>query len=254
MKKEVKEIPFAEGSLLGIRTEDGKIWLGVRKACRDIGLTDAQARAEVSKVQESLLLKNSCKKLSLKFETQVREVLVLAEKFVPMWLAQINLTPTMQKKNPEAVQKLLKYQLEAADVLHKAFYETEEQKSTFNAEMGLEGEIAELKEQFKMAVIQLNNVEETLDVQNEKLNSVMDNMTITTVQQGRLQRAVKDRVNYLLGGAHSPEYKEYSRMYFINIWNELKEQFSCGSRWQDLNPKYFNQAFDFISEWEYAEV
>lgn len=254
MKKEVKEIPFAEGSLLGIRTEDGKIWLGVRKACRDIGLTDAQARAEVSKLQESLLLKNSCKKLSLKFETQVREVLVLAEKFVPMWLAQINLTPTMQKKNPEAVQKLLKYQLEAADVLHKAFYETEEQKSVFNTKMGLEGEIAELKEQFKMTVIQLNNVEETLDVQNEKLNSVMDNMTLTTVQQGRLQRAVKDRVNHILGGAHSPEYKEYSRMYFINIWNGLKEQFQCGSRWQDLNPKYFNQAFDYISEWEYAEV
>lgn len=254
MKKDVKEIPFAEGSLLGIRTEDGKIWLGVRKACRDIGLTDAQARAEVSKVQESLLLKNSCKKLSLKFETQVREVLVLAEKFVPMWLAQINLTPTMQKKNPEAVQKLLKYQLEAADVLHRAFYETEEQKSTFNAEMGLEGQIVELKEQLKMTTIQLNNVEETLDVQNEKLDAVMDNMTLTTVQQGRLQRAVKDRVNHLLGGAHSPEYKEYSRTYFINIWNSLKERFSCGSRWQDLNPKYFNQAFDYISEWEYAEV
>lgn len=254
MKKDVKEIPFAEGSLLGIRTEDGKIWLGVRKACRDIGLTDAQARAEVSKVQESLLLKNSCKKLSLKFETQVREVLVLAEKFVPMWLAQINLTPTMQKKNPEAVQKLLKYQLEAADVLHGAFYETEEQKSTFNAEMGLEGQIVELKEQLKMTTIQLNNVEETLDVQNEKLDAVMDNMTLTTVQQGRLQRAVKDRVNHLLGGAHSPEYKEYSRTYFINIWNSLKERFSCGSRWQDLNPKYFNQAFDYISEWEYAEV
>lgn len=258
MKHEVKEIPFAEGSLLGIRTEDGKVWLGVRKACRDIGLTDAQARAEVLKIQESLLFKSNC----LKFETVQkegirdvkREILVLAEKFVPMWLAQINLTPAMQKKNPKAVQKLLTYQLEASDVLHKAFYETEEQKSTFNTQMGLEGEIAELKEQFKMAVIQLNNVEETLDVQNEKLNSVMDNMTLTTVQQGRLQRAVKDRVNHILGGAHSPEYKEYSRMYFINIWNGLKEQFQCGSRWQDLNPKYFNQAFDYVSEWEYAEV
>lgn len=183
-----------------------------------------------------------------------REQLFLHEKVVTLWLAKISLTPAMMKKTPEAYEKLLKYQLEAADVLHKAFYETEEQKSTFNTEMGLEGVIAELKEQFKMTVIQLNNVEETLDVQNEKLNSVMDNMTLTTVQQGRLQRAVKDRVNHLLGGAHSPEYKEYSRTYFINIWNGLKERFSCGSRWQDLNPKYFNQAFDYISEWEYAEV
>lgn len=253
MKTEVKEIPFAEGSLLGIRTKDGKVWLGVRKACRDIGLTDAQARAEVSKIQESLLLKESCQKLSLKFETQVRETLVLAEKFVPMWLAQINLTPSMQKKNPGTVQKLLKYQLEAADVLHKAFYETEEQKSTFNSRMGLKDEIADLKEQLKMTTIQLNNVEETLDIQNEKLDAVMDNMTLTTVQQGRLQRAVKTRVNHLLGGAHSSEYKEWSRTYFINIWNGIKERFQCGSRWQDLNPKYFNQAYDYISEWEYVE-
>ena len=120
------------------------------------------------------------------------------ERFVTLWLAKISLTPAMQKKNPEAVQKLLKYQLEAADVLHKAFYETEEQKSAFYNRMGLEGEIAELKEQLKMTTIQLNNVEETLDVQNEKLDAVMDNITLTTVQQGRLQRAVKDRVNHLL--------------------------------------------------------
>ena len=159
----------------------------------------------------------------------------------------------MQKKNPKAVQKLLTYQLEAADVLHKAFYETEKQKSTFHQSLELEGEIVELKQKLDMTVIQLNNVEETLEIQNEKFNAVMDNMTLTTVQQGKLQRAVKDRVNYLLGGAHSREYKENSKLYFINLWNGLKEYFNCGSRWQDLNPKYFNEAFDYISTWEYTE-
>lgn len=158
------------------------------------------------------------------------------------------------KKSPGAYNKLLKYQLEAADVLHKAFYETEKQKSTFHSKMDLEGQIAELKKQLKMTTNQLNNVEQTLDIQNEKLDSVMDNMTLTTVQQGRLQRAVKDKVNHLLVGVHSLDYKKYSRTYFINIWNGLKEHFRCGSRWQDLNPKYFNQALDYILEWEYTEV
>ena len=246
MKTEVKEIPFNGSTLLGARTPDGKVWLAVRKSCRDIGLTDAQARAEVSKMQDSLLLKDHCKKLSLKFETQVRETLVLAEKFVPMWLAQINLTPAMQKKHPEAVKKLLTYQLEAADVLHKAFYETEEQKDAFHSKLGLEGRIEGIQ-------VQINNMENMLCEQMEKLETVMDNMTLTTVQQGRLQRAVKDRINYLLGGAHSKEYKENSRLYFINIWNGLKEKFKCGSRWQDLNPKYYDEAFDYISLWEYVE-
>lgn len=113
--------------------------------------------------------------------------------------------------------------------------------------------LGELEQKFGFTVMQLNDVEEILDAQNEKLNAVMDNMTLTTVQQGKLQRAVKDRVSCLLCGAHSPEYKENSRMYFINLWNALKEQFDCGSRWQDLNPKYFNQACDYISEWDYVE-
>ena len=81
----------------------------------------------------------------------------------------------------------------------------------------------------------------------------MGNMTLTTVQQGRLQRAVKNRVNHLLGGAHSQEYKDNSKLYFINLWNGLKEKFGCGSRWQDLNPQYFNEAFDYVSNWEYIE-
>ena len=29
MKTEVKEIPFNDGSLLGVRTPDGKVWLAV---------------------------------------------------------------------------------------------------------------------------------------------------------------------------------------------------------------------------------
>ena len=254
MKTEVKEIPFNGGSLLGVRTPDGKVWLAVKKACLDIGLNENQATAERKKIEKGLLFDNQWQKLKVKFDSQVREILVLSEKLVPMWLAQINLTPAMQKKNPEAVQKLLKYQLEATDVLHEAFYGTEEQKVALHSSLGLEGQIATLEQKLEMTVIQLNNVENTLDIQNERLNAVMDNMTLTTTQQGRLQRAVKDRVNHLLGGAHSKEYKENSKLYFINLWGGLKEKFNCGSRWQDLNPKYYNEAFDYVSTWEYVEV
>lgn len=230
MKQEIKEIPFDGSTLLGIRTPEGKVWLAVKKACLDIGLNENQATAERKKIEKGLLFDNQWKKLKVKFDSQVRKTLFLAEDFVPMWLAQINLTPAMQKKKPETVKKLLTYQLKAKDVLHKAFYETEEQKDTFYRSLGLEGEIASLKQKLDMTVIQLNNVEETLDYQNERFNAVMDNMTLTTVQQGKLQRAVKDRVNHLLGGAHSQEYKEYSKLYFINLWNGLKERFNCGSR------------------------
>ena len=258
MKTEVKEIPFEEGTLLGVRTSDGKVWLAVRKACRDIGLSDGQARKQVENIQEEAVLKSNCRYLAIVQKEGKRDVkreqLFLNEDVITLWLAKITLTDKMKEKNPKAYDTLISYQLKAAKVLHKAFYETEDQKAALHSSLGLEGQIATLEQKLEMTVIQLNNVESTLDIQNERLNAVMDNMTLTTTQQGRLQRAVKDRVNHLLGGAHSKEYKENSKLYFINLWGGLKEKFDCGSRWQDLNPKYYNEAFDYISAWEYVEV
>lgn len=150
----------------------------------------------------------------------------------------------MQRKNPDAVKKLLKYQLEAADVLHKAFYKTEEQKDTFNSNMGLEGQIVGIQ-------VQIHSMENMMCEQMEKLENVIDSMTLSTRQQQKLYQAAKDRINILLGGAHSVHYKENARSYFINLWNNFKERYSCGS-YKDLNPRYYNEAFGFISAWEYV--
>ena len=258
MKTEIKEIPFDNGTLLGVRTPDGKVWLAVKKACLDIGLSDGQARKQVENIQEEAVLKSNCRYLAIVQKEGKRDVkreqLFLNEDVITLWLAKITLTDKMKEKNPKAYDTLINYQLKAAKVLHEAFYETEEQKAALHSSLGLEGQIATLEQKLEMTVIQLNNVENTLDIQNERLNAVMDNMTLTTTQQGRLQRAVRDRVNHLLGGSHSKEYKKNSKTYFINLWNGLKERFNCGSRWQDLNPKYFNEAFDYVSAWEYVEA
>lgn len=180
---ETKEIPFYGDTLLGVRDEDGQVWLAVKKACLDIGLNNKQADRQISNIAKSLLFEGN----HLKFgvvqneanRSVTREVVCLNEKFVPMWLAQISLTPTMRKENPKAVDKLLRYQLEAADVLHKAFYETDEQKETLHKSLGIEGEVADLK-------IAVEATTEQLRDQSEKLQKVMDNMTINTIQQGRL--------------------------------------------------------------------
>jgi len=55
MNNEVKVIDFDGGELLGVRTEDGKVYLAVKKACLDIGLTENQADAEIKKVQKGIL-------------------------------------------------------------------------------------------------------------------------------------------------------------------------------------------------------
>ena len=245
MKTEVKEIPFNGSTLLGIKDQNGQVWLAIRKTCADIGLSDGQTRRQLANLKDDLIFKKGITNLRYPSNGGEQETTCINEKFVTLWLAKISLTPAMQKKNPEAVKKLLEYQLEAAEVLHKAFYETDEQKDAFHSKLGLEGRIEGMQ-------VQINNMENMLCEQMEKLDSVMDNMTLSTRQQQKLYKAAKDRINHLLGGAHSKEYRKNAKSYFINLWNGLKSLYECGS-YKDLNPKYYDEALDYISSWEYIE-
>lgn len=84
--------------------------------------------------------------------------------------------------------------------------------------------------------------------------SMIDYSTINYKQQQDLLQTARKRVNNLLGGAHSEEYKEYSRIYFKNLWQDFCKAFQCGS-YKDLNPLYMadDVAKNWISEWEYSE-
>lgn len=249
MEVETKEIPFYDDTLLGVKDEDGKVWLAVRKACLDIGLSNEQAKRQIRNIRNSELFKSKWGKFApVQNEggRQVtREVICIQEKFVPMWLAQITLTPKMKKENQEAVSKLLRYQLEAADVLHTAFYKTDRQKELLHESLGLEGKILKMEEQIVAFT-------ETIKEQAERLDKVMDNMTIDTKKQSRIQKAAKERVSELLGGAHSGLYKAKGALYFANLWHQLREQFECGT-YKDLSPNDFEDAIDFIESWTYVE-
>lgn len=249
MGVETKEIPFYDDTLLGVKDEDGKVWLAVRKACLDIGLSNEQAKRQIRNIRNSELFKSKWGKFApVQNEggRQVtREVICIQEKFVPMWLAQITLTPKMKKENPEAVSKLLRYQLEAADVLHTAFYKTDRQKELLHESLGLEGKILKMEEQIVAFT-------ETIKEQAERLDKVMDNMTIDTKKQSRIQKAAKERVSELLGGAHSGLYKAKGALYFANLWHQLRLEFECGT-YKDLSPNDFDDAMSFIQSWTYVE-
>lgn len=84
--------------------------------------------------------------------------------------------------------------------------------------------------------------------------NMIDYSTINYKQQQDLLQTARKRINYLLGGAHSPEYKEYSRIYFKNLWQDFCKAFDCGS-YKDLNPLYMTEdvAKKWILKWEYIE-
>ena len=84
--------------------------------------------------------------------------------------------------------------------------------------------------------------------------SMIDYSTINYKQQQDLLQTARKCVSGLLGGAHSPKYKEYSRIYFKNLWQDFCKAFECGS-YKDLNPLYMadDTAKKWIQNWEYTE-
>lgn len=111
----------------------------------------------------------------------------------------------------------------------------------------------DMKMEWKLVYAQINNLSDVVEKQNKQFTQVVDNMTLTTVQQRKIYSAGKDRISELLGGAHSAEYKKKSRKYFVNMWNCVKEKFSCGSSYKDLNPKDFQKVIRYIKKWTYKE-
>lgn len=84
--------------------------------------------------------------------------------------------------------------------------------------------------------------------------SMIDYATINYQQQNELLQVAKDRVNYLLGGAHSAKYKKHSRTYFKNLWIQFCQAFHCDS-YKNLNPLYMadNVARNWIANWVYEK-
>lgn len=121
------------------------------------------------------------------------------------------------------------------------------------SENKMEAMLSDMNCNMKIVYAQINNMEEMIGEQNSMLERVIDNMTLSTKQQQEMYKAAKDRINHLLNGAHSIEYKKKSKSYFVNLWNNMKSKYNCGSSYKDLNPMYFDDAMEYIKHWEYKE-
>lgn len=246
MNQEIKEISFYDDTLIGVKDSNNQLWLGVKRACLNIGLSEGQAQRQLTNLQNDLVFKDSVKNLNCKFATQSRKVTCIKEDFVTLWLAKIRLTPTMQEQNPVAVDKLIKYQLEAQKVLHNAFMGTKENQVQFYNNVGLDNFIKQIDER-------MTAQEDTLTTCAAVFQSMMGYSTINYRQSQELLLTARKRINVLLGGAHSQEYKRWARVYFKNLWLDFCQTFDCGS-YRDLNPLYMDGdvAKQWIKNWTYS--
>ena len=123
----IKEVNFSGDIIPVIKDSDDVIWVCVRWICRGIGLSDGQTARQIQKIKEDLVLEEAHKYIGVQTASGTQRTLALKIDYLPLWLCKINATPSMRRESPQVVEKLLKYQLQAKDVLAAAFLNDNQQ-------------------------------------------------------------------------------------------------------------------------------
>ena len=117
----VKDVQFNGATLRAAQDAENIIWVGVVWVCQGVGLSEDRIKYERKKIQKDLVLVKGVKFYPLGNDRAQSDVLCLKLDFLPLWLAKISITPTMQRENPQLVSNLIEYQIKAKNVLAAAF-------------------------------------------------------------------------------------------------------------------------------------
>lgn len=169
---EVKQVPFLGSELMAARDEAGKIWVAIKWMCDGIGFTRNQADNQIQKIQTDKVLSQGYKKFPMGVFDVRNEIISIEINFVPLWLAKISITPKMEEETPNVVENLYHYQLEARDVLAKAFLNHEDKP-----------DFASLSPQLQLLIsMELRQKEQEKAIQevNQKLDGIRDVIGLST--------------------------------------------------------------------------
>lgn len=117
----VKSVDLFGDTVMAAQDNAGNIWVGVRWICEGLGMTEGHMKRQIANIKKDLTLSRGGSNLLLNKGSGERDVFCLKLDYVPLWLAKVNITPTIQAERPELADKLLEYQLKAKDVLADAF-------------------------------------------------------------------------------------------------------------------------------------
>lgn len=228
---EIKRVPFMGTEFMAARDADGQIWAGVRWMCDGIGLSKGQMQRERIRIQEDGVLSKGERNFVLPTKGGNQETLCLKLDFVPLWLAKISITPTMETETPELADRLMEYQLKAKDVLAAAFV-----PQTYAAAS------KELQAIFMLDARTMKH--------EERITALEESMVIDYSQQRTLASQVNTVVIGALGGAESPAYhdKNVRGRTYSECNRDIQKWFRVNSR-SNIPRKRFDEAVEYIQRW-----
>ena len=236
----VKNVDVLGDSIMAAKDMDGIIWVGVRWMCQGMGMTAGQWKRQITNIQKDLLLKRGGSNLILPTTSGEQEVFCLQNDYLPIWLAKISITPTIQKEHPELAEKLLEYQLKAKDILANAFIE---KKTAENS--------ATLQQQIQLIAQGTTELYQKVDTLTERIDKIELDLPLLPIEADGVSNAVKRRVVEALGGKSSNAYhnKSISQTAFIDAYRNLKRNFNVGS-YKAIKRNQYNRAIEIANEWK----
>lgn len=229
---EIKRVPFMGTELMAARDTDGQIWAGVRWMCDGIGLSKSQSKSQVEKINEDKVLSKGVGNFRLPTAGGMQDAYCLKLDFVPLWLAKISITPTMERETPELAARLMEYQLKAKDVLAAAFVPTAGGYTKFSKEL--------------QAIFMLDN----RTVQHEQRIAALEDSMVVDYGQQRTLTAQVNVVVAALGGSDSPAYhdKNVRGRTYSECNRDIQNWFRVNSR-NNIPHRRFDEAVEYIQRW-----
>lgn len=183
----LKNVEF-DGALLRAAQVENIVWVGVRWVCLGIGLSNGQARRQIENIQKDELLHRGCRKFATGVFDENNETLALQLDYLPAWLFKISITPKMKADHPELVEKLIRYQLKAKDVLAQAFLPGKNEEAE-------KGEIEELKSAINGLAVQINDLYNNVSKMGNLLIDMREHKLIPTIEQK--EKAKASEISYI---------------------------------------------------------
>lgn len=232
----VKPVDVLGDTIMAAKDSEGTIWVGIKWICQGMGMSDGHYKRQIKNIQKDLLLKNSGSNLILNKGSGEREVFCLKLDYLPIWLAKISITPTIQKDHPELADKLLEYQLKAKDILAAAFLPKQENSG-------------DVQGQIKLLAQGTTELYQRVEGVEERIKDLEDTMTLDYGQQHYLEKTVNKTVMSVLGGKESNAYKQIGRKVFAECNGDLKAYFKVNAR-GNVPKKRYEEAVTYAENWK----
>lgn len=234
----VKSVDVLGSQIMAAQDNSGVIWVGIRWMCQGMGMSDGQYKRQITNIQKDLLLKSSGANLNLNKGSGEREVFCLKLDYLPIWLAKISITPTMQKDHPELADKLLEYQLKAKDILAEAFMPKQNMPQTTDGKIAL---LAQGHTELKAEV----------DSIREDLEALKTDLPILPIEADKITEAVRKKDVSVLGGKRSNAYNNRGlrQKLYNNLYANLKYNFGVKS-YKSIKRSQCDKAIEVIQRYE----